>query len=344
MCLSPNEPGGPRRCDGHAVIGFKEAQDRLGQTIQEQAKISAKLQPVESQISRHRALAEHARAANNQQVMVRELAMIDRIEKEAEPLRDETRKLVGTKSTQMQALTTKRDEYYATSTGLQALQAEIDQNRQVAKDESKSLPEREVARVEASRLESIARKAKLRMDDEERNRLENAQKNGWDYQIREVVPLSRLNADGSGAPEGASAGLRELADDKGVTMYAQGSVNAEDPSSYDAYKVVIGNEEGKTVALDFTNYASAPARDPEKPLLAMEQAPTQIDVYSALNKRYASQRQEPSFDKWMQSQGIENTSDPAYQKSKDQWQASARERARLKTILGEERFNKLATL
>jgi hypothetical protein len=351
MCLSENEPGGPRRCDGHAESGYTEAVAKLGATISEQGDISRQLQPVESELIRHRALAEAARANGNKEVAAHALARIDRIEESAEPLRAKAKKLSSAKASQLQALAEKREEFHATSTGLLALQKEIDLYRIKAKDESLPLPEREFARLESGRLASIAGKAKLRMDSEELNRLENARKNGWDYQVKEVIPIASY-ATKDETPRVATGdhkdyyhAVNQLAADRGVTMYAQGTLSDPDATEYDKYHVVVGNEEGKTVTIDFANYALPPVRDPNEPLEAMHRAPSRGEVYEALNRRYAAQRAEPSFDKQIGGKGfIDSKDDPKYAELKESWQSSARERARLKKVLGEERFEKLATL
>lgn len=351
MCLSENEPGGPKRCDGHAEIGFKEAQDKLGSTIAEQGEISRKLQPIESELARTRALAEHARVNGNQAVNIRELARIENIEGVAEPLRARAKKIVGTKATQLQSLAEKRDDFHATSTGLRSLQEQIDANRIAAKDETLTLPEREFARIEAGRLQSVAEKAKIRMDGEEQNRLANARKNGWDYQVKDVVPIGSYSVKDSterqptGDHKDYYHAVDQFAADRGVTMYAQGTISDPDSADYDKYQVVIGNEEGKTVALDLSNYTQVPSRDPQDPLSSMQNAPSRSEVYMALNRRYAEQMAEPSFDKWIGSKGhLASKDDPRYEEFKTQWQSSARERARLKKVLGDERFEKLATL
>lgn len=351
MCLSEKEPGGPRRCDGHAEIGFNEAQAKLVSTITEQGEISRQLQPIESELARHRGLAEHARVHGNQPVKIRELARIDTIEAVADPLRTRAKKLTATKAQQFQILAEKRGDFHATSTGLVALQQDIDTHRIAAKDENLSLPEREFARLESQRLQSIAEKAKLRMDAEEQNRLENARKNGWEYQVKEVVPIGSyaVKDDTDRLPSGDRNdyfhAVNQFAADRGVTMYAQGTLSDPESRDYDKYQVVIGNEEGKTVTIDLTNYMQAPERDPANPLEAMQSAPSRGEVLMALNRRYADQRAEPSFDKWLGGKGaLSSADDPRYEEFKSQWQASARERARLKKVLGDERFEKLATL
>jgi hypothetical protein len=351
MCLSENEPGGPKRCDGHAESGFKDAQAKLGDIITEQGDISRQLQPIETELSRNRALAEHARTAGNQQVATHSLARIDKIEASAEPLRAKARKLSTTKGQQLQSLNEKRDEFHATSTGLLALQQEIDAHRIAAKDERLKLPDREFARIESGRLQKVAEKAKLRMDAEEANRLENARKNGWEYQVKEVVPIGSyaVKDDAERLPSGDRNdyfhAVNEFAADRGVTMYAQGTLNDPKSSEYDKYHVIIGNEEGKTVAVDLANYTQVPSRNPEDPLDAMQSAPSRGEVFMALNRRYADQRAEPSFDKWIGGKGaLQSKDDPRYEEFKGQWQSSARERARLKKVLGDDRFEKLATL
>jgi len=351
MCLSENEPGGPRRCDGHAEIGFSEAKSKLATILDEQGSISNQLQPIESQLVRARALAEAARANGNEQVYTRELARIENIEKVAEPLRVRAKKIINTKGAQMQTLAEKQADFRATSTGLRALQEEIDSKRIVARDESLPLAEREVARIEAGRLQSIAEKAKLRMDSEEQHRLQNAKNHGWDYQVKDVVPISSYSTL-SEEPREATGDHRDyyhaadqFAADRSVTMYAQGTISDPESAEYDKYQVVIGNEEGKTVALDLSNYTQVPMRDPQDPLSSMQSAPSRAEVYMALNKRFAEQRAEPSFDKWIGGKGhLASKDDPRYEELKAQWQSSARERARLKKVLGDERFEKLATL
>lgn len=351
MCLSEKEPGGPKRCDGHAESGFQDAQAKLGDIISEQGEISRQLQPIETQLIRNRALAEHARVAGNQQVAVHSLAMIDKIEAEAEPLRAKSKKLSTTKGQQIQSLNEKRDEFHATSTGLLALQREIDAYRIAAKDENLKLPEREFARIESGRLQRVAEKAKLRMDAEEANRLENARKNGWDYQVKEVVPIGSyaVKDEADRLPTGDRNdyfhAVNQFAADRGVTIYAQGTLSDPDATEYDNYHVIIGNEEGKTVAINLGNYMQVPPRNPEDPLDAMQSAPSRGEVFMALNRRYADQSAEPSFDKWIGGKGaLSSKDDPRYEEFKAQWQSSARERARLKKVLGDERFEKLATL
>lgn len=351
MCLSENEPGGPKRCDGHAESGFEEAKSKLSAIIDEQGSISAKLQPIESELSRARALAEHARANGNKPVQIRELARIENIERVADPLRESAKKIVATKGAQMQSLVEKRGEFHATSTGLRALQDQIDAQRIAAKDESRPLPEREFARIESGRLQSVAEKAKLRMDAEEQNRLENARKHGWDYQVKDVVPIGSYSEKSSAEREPTGDhrdyyhAVDQFAADRSVTMYAQGTISDPESAEYEEYKVVIGNDEGKTVAIDLSNYTQVPTRDPQDPLSSMQSAPSRAEVFMALNKRYAEQRAEPSFDKWIGGKGhLASKDDPRYEEFKAQWQSSARERARLKKVLGDERFEKLATL
>lgn len=351
MCLSENEPGGPKRCDGHAEIGLSEARSKMTAILAEQGSISNQLQPIESQLLRARALAEHARANDNEKVYVRELARIENIEKVAEPLRDRAKKIVNTKGSQLQTLAEKGADFNATSTGLRSLQEQIDEHRIKARDESLPLPEREFSRIEAGRLQSIAEKSKIRMDAEEQYRLENARKHGWDYQVKDVVPISSYSApreeprEPTGDHRDYYHAVDQFAADRGITMYAQGTVSDPESAEYEKYHVVIGNEEGKTVALDLSNYTQVPTRDPQDPLSSMQSAPSRAEVYMALNKRYAEQRAEPSFDKWIGGKGhLSSKDDPRYEEYKAQWQSSARERARLKKVLGDERFEKLATL
>lgn len=342
MCLAENEPGGPKRCDGHAEKGYIDARSKAATIIQEQGRVSGEIVPLEQKILRHRTTAETARSAGNTALAERQLQIVDTIDAELATVQGKYRKLTAQKTKAIQDLAEKRGDFYATSRGLQELQGQIDTLRVSARDESLSALAREEAAQEADRLQSLAGKSKARIDAEEQERLDNARRHGWEYQIKDTLPISEQGIP-STEDDGPQGRALRFANDRSVTMIAQGTVNASDPQRYDSFSVTLGNEEGKTATVDWANYATLPQRDASGDGAGFSAAPSRSEVTLALADVYASQRIEPNFDKHVErlpaSSQPSNTEE--YEAAKARWRSAARERARLKKILGDAKFEEL---
>lgn len=346
MCLAETEPGGPKRCDGHAESGFRDAQSKLTNIIRDQADLSSEIAPLEQTVLRHRTVAQQSQMAGREDDAQRHLDQVDRIEADLEDKRAKAKKLAAAKRGAISDLQEKKADYFATSRGLQELQADIDGNRATARDSSLDDDTRQQAADEAERLQALADRSKVRMDTEEQQRLENAQRHGWDYQIKETLPIASGPASGYGSSEEAQQRADRFAADRSISMVAQGVVSPDDGSQYTDYTVTIGNAEGKTVTVDYGNYSSIPNRDEHEPLESVRRAPSRSEVSLSMSRLYADQKAEPNFDKFMEqtAPGAEANSPKAYEESKTRWRQAARERARLKKVLGDEKFEELLSI
>lgn len=347
MCLASTQPGGPARCSGHTEDNLRTAETKLSETITEQAELSAEILPMEQQVLRHRTIAAAAGQNNNAETEQRHLAEVDRLEAQLEERRGRARKLAALKQKQIGDLAEKQNDYYATGRGLQKLQAEIDANRAAAADPSLREDSRREHEEEAERLQSIANRSKIRMDTEEQERLKNAQAHGWEYQVKETLPIAEPAASGAASDrDDAFSRANRFSSDRSVSMTAQGIISQDDPSVYSSYTVTIGNSEGKTVTVDLENYTDAPSRDPQDPLSAMAAAPSRSDVALSLSRLYSNQRDEPNFEKFQAQNAAQGSAGHSreFEEADRRWKAAARERARLKKVLGDDKFEELVAI